>query len=324
MTHGTSEPKISRSGKILITGAGGFVGSAVLSRLLSEKVDAVGAVRHAIQSPSCVQVGALEEHEWTGLLANCRVVIHAAARVHLPADLTHSAIASYRATNVDGTLRLARQAVVAGVSRFVFLSSIKVNGEETEPGMAFSDDGAISPEGPYAVSKAEAEDGLYEIAAETGLEVVIIRPPLVYGPGVKANFLSMMRWLSSGVPLPLGAIKHNRRSLVALDNLVDLIVTCVDHPAAANQVFLAGDGEDLSTTDLLRRLAAAMCVPARLLPVPLWALRAGARLTGRDAIFQRLCGNLQVDISKARELLGWSPLIRVDEGLRRAARGGGA
>jgi nucleoside-diphosphate-sugar epimerase len=177
------------------------------------------------------------------------------------------------------------------------------------------------PEDAYALSKWEAEQGLQRIAQETGLEVVILRPPLVYGPGVKANFLSMMRWLQRGVPLPLGAVEHNRRSLVALDNLVDLIVTCLHHPAAANQTFLVSDGEDLSTTDLLRRLAAAMNVPVRLLPVPVWALEAGAAMVGKRAMMQRLCGNLQVDISKTRTLLGWNPPIGVDEGLRRAAGG---
>jgi len=236
-------------------------------------------------------------------------------------DATRDPLAAFRAVNVAGTLRLARQAAEAGVRRFVFISSIKVNGEQTEPGQTFSAADAPDPQDPYGISKAEAEAGLMALAAETGMELVVIRPPLVYGPGVKANFLSMMHWLARGVPLPFGSVDDNQRSFVALDNLVDLIATCIDHPAAANQVFLAGDGEDLSTTALLRRLAAAMGVPARLLPVPVWALRTGARLVGKGAVFQRLCANLQVDISKARQVLGWNPPISVDEGLRRAAVG---
>jgi nucleoside-diphosphate-sugar epimerase len=167
----------------------------------------------------------------------------------------------------------------------------------------------------------EAEQGLREIAVQTGMEVVIIRPPLVYGPGVKANFLAMMRWLARGVPLPLGAVTHNRRSLVALDNLVDLIVTCITHPAAANQTFLVSDGEDLSTTDLLRRMGLALGKSARLLPVPLALLKLGALLLGKPALVQRLCGSLQVDISKTRQLLGWAPPLSVDEGLKKAAEG---
>lgn len=227
----------------------------------------------------------------------------------------------FREVNVAGSLNIAQQAAQAGVRRFVFISSIKVNGEETSSGMPFKADDPPMPVDPYGASKAAAEVGLMELAAKTGMECVVIRPPLVYGPGVKANFKSMMKWLARGVPLPLGAVGQNRRSLVALDNLVDLVVTCIDHVAAGNRVFLAGDGEDLSTSDLLRRLAAAMDVPARLVPVPVPVLLAVARLLGKEAVMQRLCGNLQVDISRARHVLGWSPPISVDEGLRRAAAG---
>lgn len=227
----------------------------------------------------------------------------------------------YRAINVDGTMNLARQAAAAGVRRFVFLSSVKVNGERTEVGKRFGEDDALSPEDAYGMSKAVAEAGLRLLAAESGMEVVIIRPPLVYGPGVKANFLSMMRWLSRGVPLPLGAVTENRRSLVALDNLLDFIVTCIDHPAAANETFFVSDGEDLSTADLLRRLAFAMRVPARLLPIPVWMLKATAAALGRRAIVRRLCDNLQVDITKAEATLGWHPSVSVDEALRRTAAG---
>jgi nucleoside-diphosphate-sugar epimerase len=203
----------------------------------------------------------------------------------------------------------------------VFISSVKVNGEHTEFGHAFSETDAPNPQDAYGLSKYEAEQGLRQMAAETGMELVIIRPPLVYGPGVKANFAALMRAVQRGWPLPLGAI-HNQRSLVALDNLVDFIITCITHPQAANQTFLVSDGQDLSTTELVRGMARAAGVPARLLPVPAWLLQAGAGLLGKGDAVQRLCGNLQVDISKARQLLGWVPPVSVEDGLRWAMGGG--
>jgi nucleoside-diphosphate-sugar epimerase len=306
----------------LLTGANGFVGAAVLGRLRQDGIAVKGGVRGTIVPHGCIRVPSLDSKaDWAPSLADCEVVVHAAARVHVMRDTASDPLSAFREVNVAGTLHLATQAADAGVRRFVFISSIKVNGERTAPGQRFSAADALDPQDPYGISKAEAEAGLTILAARTGMELVIIRPPLVYGPGVQANFLALMCWLNRGLPLPLGSIVTNRRSLVALDNLVDLIATCVDHPAAGNQVFLAGDGEDLSTTDLLRRLAAAMGVPARLFPVPVWALHMGARLVGKEAVFQRLCGNLQVDVSKARQVLGWNPPIGVDEGLRRAADG---
>jgi nucleoside-diphosphate-sugar epimerase len=232
-------------------------------------------------------------------------------------DTATDPLAAFRTVNVDGTLNLARQAAASGVKRFVFISSVKVNGESTEPGHAFSEADAPNPQDAYGQSKHEAEQGLRQIAYDTGIEVVIIRPPLVYGPRVKANFAALMRAVQRGWPLPLGAV-HNQRSLVALDNMVDLIVTCITHPQAANQTFLVSDGEDLSTPDLIRRMARAMSRPARLLPVPKSVLMAAATILGKRDMAQRLCGDLQVDISKARTLLGWNPPISVDEGLRRA------
>jgi nucleoside-diphosphate-sugar epimerase len=257
--------------------------------------------------------------DWHEALQGCQALVHCAARVHVMDDGATDPLAEYRRANVEGMLHLARQAAEAGVSRFVFLSSIKVNGEQTPVDRPFTADDMPAPANPYAVSKHEAEQGLLALAEKTGLEVVIIRPPLVYGPGVKANFASMMRWLDKGVPLPLGAI-HNRRSLVARANLVDLILTCLDHPAAANQVFLAGDGEDLSTTELLRKLGQALGRPARLLPVPEGLLEGAAGLLGKRAVAQRLCGSLGVDIGKARERLGWEPPVSVDQALEETAR----
>lgn len=305
---------------ILVTGANGFVGKE-LCAILSRNCKVRGAVRNLLDANFLNDVelvgGELSSGtNWTDVLTRVSVVIHCAARVHIMNDHADDSLIEFRQINVDGTLNLARQAAEAGVKRFVFLSSIKVNGEQTAPCLPFTADQQPNPGDPYGVSKCEAEAGLRTLAQESGMEVVIIRPPLVYGPGVKANFLAMMRWLWHGVPLPLGAVTKNRRSLVGLDNLVDLIMTCLDHPSAANQTFLVSDGEDISTTELLRRMGAALGKPARLLPVPVRMLEAGAALLGKRDLSKRLCGNLQVDISKARDLLGWSPPVSLDEGLR--------
>ena len=306
--------------KVLVTGSNGFVGRFLCDRLESDINCVIRGVRRR-RFPHEFAVGDIGPRtEWLELLACCDAVVHLAARVHVMHDVEPDPVAAFRAINVDGTLNLARQAAVAGVKRFVFVSSIKVNGESTQSGRAFTEADAPDPQDPYGLSKHEAEQGLRQLVAETGMEVVIIRPPLVYGPGVKANFAALMRAVQRGWPLPLGAV-HNQRSLVALDNLVDFIVTCITHPQAVNQTFLVSDGHDLSTTELVRGMARAVGVPARLLPVPVWALRAGSALLGRGEAVQRLCGNLQVDISKARSLLGWCPPVSVEEGLRRAVAG---
>jgi UDP-4-keto-D-QuiNAc 4-reductase len=309
--------------KALVTGASGFVGGAVVRRLAADGLPVRAASRRPIPDlPRGVEqviVGDLGPGtDWSEALAGVDVVVHAAARVHVMRDVAADPLGEFRRINVDGTLALARQAARSGAGRFVFLSSIKVNGESTPPGRPFTPDDASAPVDPYGVSKLEAEQGLLAIAQETRMSIVIIRPVLVYGPGVKGNFLSMMRWVQKGLPLPLGAV-DNRRSLVALDNLVDLIVTVMRHPAAAGRVFLAADGEDLSTTMLLRRTAAALGRPSRLIPVPAVLLRAAARLAGRSAIADRLLGTLQVDIEEARRRLGWSPPVTVDAALRQTA-----
>jgi nucleoside-diphosphate-sugar epimerase len=309
----------------LVTGANGFVGSALCARLRRDGVSTRAAVRALSLLPDCAEsaaVGSLSSDiDWTIALRNVVQVVHLAARVHVMSDQSADPLSEFRRVNVEGTANLARQAAAAGVRRFVYLSSIKVNGEFTQEGRSFTADDAPAPEDPYGVSKHEAEQALRQIAADTGMEVVIIRPPLVYGPGVKANFESMMRWLTRGVPLPLAAVIQNRRSLVALENLVDLIVTCLNHPSAANQTFLVSDGEDLSTADLLRRMGAALNHPARLFYVPPSMLKLGALMVNKPGIYQRLCGSLQLDIAKTRQLLGWTPPVSVDEGLRRAAEG---
>ena len=307
--------------RVLITGGHGFVGNALFERLGAEGCDPLRVSRQAL-GPGDLAVGEIDlTTDWSEAFIDCAVVIHLAARVHVMQDTATDPLTAFRTVNVDGTLNLARQAAAAGVKRFVFISSIKVNGESTEPEQSFTEADPPNPQDAYGRSKQEAEQGLRQLSADIGMEVVIIRPPLVYGTGVKANFASLMRAVQRGWPLPLGAV-YNQRSLVALDNLVDFIVNCITHPKAANQTFLVSDGEDLSTPDLIRRMARAMNRPVRLLPVPVWALKAGALLLGKGDAVQRLCGNLQVDISKSRTLLGWNPPISVDEGLRRAVGGG--
>lgn len=310
---------------VLLTGASGFLGNRLAKALHSKQsVNLTAAVRRCIEIPAAhiEEVQGLDANtDWSTALTNQQVVIHAAARAHIMKDEVADPLAEYRRVNVDGTLNLARQASAAGVKRFVFISSIKVNGEQTRQGQPFTADDSSAPEDAYGISKWEAEQGLQQLAAETGMEVVIIRSPLVYGLGLKGNFSSMIKLVDKALPLPLGAI-HNQRSLVALDNLVDLIITCIDHSAAANQVFLAGDGQDLSTTQLLHGVAKAMGKPSRLIPVPAWLLMLGATLLGKKTMANRLLGSLQVDISKAKDLLGWEPLISVEEGLKRCFNDG--
>ena len=312
----------SQIGLTLITGANGFVGSGVVARLAAEGVETLACVRGDTNlMPEGVNVLHSVEltanTDWRQTLTGVKNLVHLAARVHVMHDTEVDPLTVFRAVNVASTLNLARQAAAAGVKRFVFISSIGVNGSQTESGTPFRETVQINPHNAYALSKFEAEQGLIQIATETGLEVVIIRPPLVYGRNAPGNFGSLMRAVQRGWLLPLGAV-HNQRSLVGLDNLVDFIVTCISHPKAANQTFLVSDGQDLSTTELVRGMAQAAGVPARLLPVPVWALQMGASLLGKGDTVQRLCGNLQVDISKALSLLGWVPPVSVEEGLRRA------
>lgn len=308
--------------RVLVTGANGFVAAGLIPRLLRDDVAVRAAVRRVDASVAAgaerVVVGDLgPTTDWSTAVRDVDVVVHVAARVHIMHDTASDPLAEFRRVNVEGTIRLARTAAQAGVRRLVFLSSIKVNGEQTDD-RPFRASDTPAPTDPYGISKLEAERALLSLGQETGMEVVIIRPVLVYGPGVKANFAAMMRWVRRGVPLPLGAIS-NRRSLVARTNLVDLIAIATRHPAAANQVFLVSDGEDLSVSELLRRMARASGVRSRLIPVPQFLLALGARLVGRSDMAQRLFGSLQVDIQHTRETLGWSPVIGVDEALAETA-----
>ncbi len=306
---------------VLLTGATGFIGRR-LFRELSRNHEVRGVTHKNCVGANAAGLIAREmnaETDWSDLVMGCDVVVHTAARVHVMADSAESTMESYTLVNVEGTLHLARQAAMAGVTRFVFLSSIKVNGEWSETGKPLTETDAVAPVDKYAQSKYDAEKALQQLARETGMEVVIIRFPLVYGPGVRGNFFRLMQLVDSRLPLPLGAV-NNKRSLIGIDNLSDFITRCLDHPAAANEVFLVSDGEDLSTTDLLKRLARAMGRRSWLIPLPPGMLIRGAHALGKEAVAQRLLGSLQVDISKARQLIGWQPPVSVDEGLKRCVQ----
>jgi len=306
---------------LLVTGSTGLVGRALCVHLRDLGWAVRGVSRQAsdpVGQQSVVQIRSIDEDtDWRGALRGIDVVLHLAARVHIMQDRSADPLAEFRRVNVHGTLNLARQAASAGVRRLVFVSSVKVHGEATVSGRPFTELDPLLPQDAYGQSKIEAKPGLQMIAMQTGLELVIVRPPLVYGPGVKANFAALMRAVQQGWPLPLGAVQ-NLRSLVALDNLVDFLSLCASHPRAAQQSFLISDGQDVSTPQLLREMAHALGRPARLLPLPVPVLRALGRLSGQSAAIDRLCGNLQLDISKARTLLGWTPVLGLSEGLRKA------
>jgi len=306
---------------ILVTGATGFVGQALCAELSRRQMDYRPASRSP--RPGFAAIGAINgQTDWSEALADVDVVMHLAARVHVMNESAADPLAAFRAVNVDATINLARQAAGASVKRFIFLSSIKVNGEGTSAGKAFRASDVPRPEDAYGRSKLEAEEALLAISAETGMEVVIIRPPLVYGPGVKANFASLMTWATRPFPWPFGAIR-NRRSLVYVGNLVDFILLSARHPAAANRVFLVSDGEDLSIGQLISKLSLAAGRKAWMLPVPPALLEGLAAILGRRAATQRLLGSLQVDIGETRALTGWSPPYSVEEGLAATVAGAG-
>ena len=303
---------------ILVSGGNGFVGKSLCKALVEQRQIVRTATRQTntqVKNNETVRVGELNgQSDWTKALLDIKVVIHLAARVHVMNDASADPLAEFRKVNVEGTLNLAGQAAKAGVKRFIFISSIKVNGEHTDLGKPFTEADAANPEDAYGLSKYEAEQGLLLIAQQTGMEVVIIRPPLIYGPGVKANFKSMLHFVKRGIPLPFGII-NNKRSFVYLGNLISFIIRCIDHPEAANQVFLVSDGHDLSMTQLLTECAKALGVKARLLPIPQKLIEFSAALLGKQDMAQRLCGNLQVDISKARNILNWAPPVSMADGL---------
>ncbi|KXV02641.1 NAD-dependent dehydratase [Caballeronia megalochromosomata] len=308
--------------RIAITGANGFVGRAVSRALLARGIGATGLVRRDARCEPGVDVRYIDglESVAPGAFAGCDAVIHLAARVHVMADAAsqaQSVLDAYRAINVEGTLAAAEAARRAGVTRFVLMSSIKALGE-SDPGRPFTEDDARNPPDAYGVSKAEAEVKLLEFGSRTGLEVVIVRPPLVYGPGVRANFLAMMRAIARGIPLPLGAIEA-RRSLVSVDNLASATIECALNPAAAGRLFHVTDGYDPSVAELARKLGEHLGKPARLVPVPAGLLRGVARVTGKTAQIDRLTGSLRVDSRRIRETLGWQAPQSLDQGLAATA-----
>ncbi|CDZ78817.1 GDP-6-deoxy-D-mannose reductase [Legionella massiliensis] len=309
--------------RILLTGATGFVGQQLVKTLIEQNEFSLRiAIRAKSEFPSDGKISVFKAMElsattnWQDALAGCDVVIHTAARAHIMEDRAKDPLREFRKVNTEGTLNLARQAASSGVKRFIFISSIKVNGESTSANQPFSADDLPNPTDPYAISKYEAEQGLQLIATKTGMDVVIIRPPLVYGPGVKGNFQRMLSGLKKKRPLPLGAIR-NQRSFVSVDNLNSLIITCINHPRATNQVFLVSDDQDLSTTELLKQLSTALNRPVYLLPIPQIFLRWAAISLGKKAVFDRLCGSLQLNIDKTKEMLDWKPVQTVEEGFCR-------
>jgi nucleoside-diphosphate-sugar epimerase len=309
--------------RLLITGASGFLGGALTRRLVGEGRPLRLVMRRSYTStPTAVeviQVPTLEpETDWRKAVEGVTTIVHCAARVHVTKDDAASPLDEFRRVNVRGTINLARQAVEAGVKRFVLISSIGVNGAETF-GRAFRADDAASPHSAYAVAKWEVEQELMLLAQHTGLEVVTIRPPLIYGPGAPGNFARLLRVINLGFPLPFGRL-YNLRSFVALDNVVDLIVRCIDHPKATNQVFLVSDGEDLSTTDFICRIAKARGKPILLLPISEKWLEKLAGLVGKKQEMTKLTRSLQIDIEKTVTTLSWKPVISIDEALIEATR----
>lgn len=305
--------------KLLLTGATGFIGRALAQRLLKDAVHTIVTATRASSTglPSNIDNILVDDissvTDWGEALSGVQLVIHAAGRAHKQKEAEDISLPKYYQTNTEGTLNLAHQAVNAGVSRFVFISSIGVVGNySTRP---LTEQDIPHPMEPYAISKFEAERGLSKIADETEMQVVIIRPPLVYGPGAPGNFNRLIRAASIGFPWPLGEV-DNLRSFVSLDNLVDFIITCLEHPKAANQTFHISDGVDISTPDLLRLIGDNLGKRVRIFPIPLWMLRSAALLLGKKNEIERLCGTLQVDISKAFSLLEWEPPVSLDEGLR--------
>ena len=311
---------------VILTGATGFVGSAIADTLVSSRHEITALLRKRSKSlPSGITQVVCDLENLTDLsediFLNIDCVVHSAARAHVMAEKLRDPLDEYRKINRDGTLNLAKLASENGVKRFVYLSSIKVNGERTQFGNLFKPDDKFSSVDAYGISKYEAELGLLKLAKNSGMEVVIVRPPLAYGPRVKGNFATMINWIIKGIPLPFGSI-NNKRSLIALDNLVDFILLCADRarsPKAANQVFLVSDCQDVSTTTLLRKVGRAYGARVRLLPVPVSFMRFAAKLLGKGNMADRLFGGLQGGSSKARELLGWKPVVTLDEQLRKMA-----
>ncbi|WP_104025978.1 UDP-glucose 4-epimerase family protein [Vibrio jasicida] len=305
---------------ILVTGANGFLGQHLLNRLSGHKLSLLG--RHEPDFPikhRFTKATLDEDSDYSSSLRDCDIVIHCAARAHIMNDLTKDPFSDYMKVNTAGTLNLANQAVKCGVKRFIFISSIKVNGEDSPRNKPFTPNSPHAPQDYYGISKSKAELQLLQLAEKSAMDVVIIRPTLVYGPHVKANFASLMKLVSKGIPLPFGCIKNNKRSLVSVDNLVDLVVTCIDHPKAANKVFLVSDDHDVSTREMVHHMAQALDKPTWQLPVPVWCYKLAGKVFNKSDVVDRLTGSLQVDISQTKETLGWVPPQSLQEGFKLTA-----
>jgi nucleoside-diphosphate-sugar epimerase len=315
--------------KFLITGANGFVGKPLCAELFRRQQSVRVAVRSASLPAENIEVAAVGsidgQTDWTEALRDVDIVIHLAARVHMMNDTIADPLAEFRKINLHGTANLARQSAHAGVKRLVYVSSIKVNGKSSlsprleDEQNIFTEKDIPNPQDPYGVSKWEAEQALHQVANDTGLGVVIVRPPLIYGPGVKGNFAQMMSIVHSKIPLPFASIR-NRRSLVYLGNMTDALITCATHPAAIGQTYLICDGEDISTPDLLRQLAAGMGVPSRLFPFPAATLKLLANFAGKSQQMERLIGSLRIDGDKIRTDLNWIPPFTMQQGLQVTAK----
>jgi nucleoside-diphosphate-sugar epimerase len=310
--------------RVLVTGASGFIGSHLVTRIAAEGFQPLAVLRRESSKISpdmpVIRVSDLSlTTDWSQAMDNVLVVIHAAARVHVMDDTSSDPLNEFRKVNVGGTLNLARQAAAAGVRRFIFISSIKVNGESTSNGAPFTAFDQRLPEDLYGMSKSEAEEQLLALGIETGMEIVIIRPPLVYGEGVKANFASLMKLVGKGFPLPFRAINRNKRSLVSLYNLVDLVKVCIDHPKAANQVFLVSDDDDMSTARMVELMAKVQWKANLSLPVPVWCFKLVSKLLKKEAVVDRLVGSLQLDIEHTKHTLDWVPPYTVEHGFQLAA-----
>ncbi|MBL4830645.1 MAG: SDR family oxidoreductase [Aliivibrio sp.] len=307
---------------ILITGGSGFIGCCLISELkknVKNELFFTQRDKKINADINEVYIASIDGSTVYTLPKTLDTIIHCAARAHIMHDESGDPLKEYREINTFGTLNLAKQAAEAGVKRFIFVSSIKVNGESTSSSVPFMADDKKNPQDDYGQSKAEAEDLLLELAPKIEMEVVIIRPTLVYGPGVKANFASLMNLVSKGLPLPFGRITNNRRSLVSVRNLVDLIITCIDHPKAANQVFLVSDDNDVSTASMVKKMSTALGKPNRMLPVPLWCFNLIGKVFSKQGKVDRLLGSLQVDISHTKETLDWTPPQTLEEGFKETA-----
>jgi len=308
--------------KVAVTGANGFLGAALINKLSEQGYQGYALSRKPLKSPhcftDCLITDINADTDYTGCLIDVDCIIHCAARVHIPTK--QSTLTEFRQTNVAGSLNLARQAHKQGVKRFIFISSVKAMGEETQTDMVYTYQSIPVPVDPYGLSKLEAEQALQDFTAQVGMELVIIRPPLIYGVGVKANFLQLLRCVDKGIPLPLGAI-HNQRSFLALDNMIDLIISCISHPQAANQLFLVSDDCDLSTTELLHLIANALGKRPKLIPLPMTWIDMGGRWLNQRTITQRLCGSLVLDISHTRQTLNWLPPVSTEAAMIKTVAG---